>query len=112
MLDIRWIRDNPDVLDAELNRRGAKPEAHRLLDLDGERREAVTLSQQIQTGRNELSREIGNRKRQGKDATDLIEKVSRSKEQQAEAEEKARDARSRTGGRAGRDSQSAGGRCS
>jgi seryl-tRNA synthetase len=92
MLDIRWIRDNPDVLDAELNRRGAKPEANRLLSLDRKRREAVTLSQEIQTGRNELSREIGIRKRQGEDAADLIERVSRSKEQQAEAEEKARAA--------------------
>ncbi len=92
MLDIKWIRDNPDAFDAGLLRRGGSPEAGRLLELDRGRREALSLAQDIQTRRNELAREIGGRKRRGEDASELIEAVSRTKVQQAEAEEQARAA--------------------
>ncbi len=92
MLDIKWIRDNPGALDAALLRRGASPESERLLTLDIGRREALSLAQEIQTQRNELSREVGALKRRGEDASELIEAVSRTKERQAEAEERARAA--------------------
>ncbi len=92
MLDIKWIRDNPDAFDVELGRRGLAPEAGRLLKLDTRRREALSLSQDIKTRRNGLSREIGDRKRRGEDASELIQEVSRTKAQQAEAEEQARAA--------------------
>lgn len=92
MLDIKWIRENPDALDAGLARRGASAESARLLSLDQARREALARSQEIQTKRNELSREVGTLKRRGEDASELIEAVSRSKAEQAEAEERARAA--------------------
>lgn len=92
MLDIKWIRDNSDAFDAALGRRRLDPEAGRLLELDTRRREALSLAQDIQTRRNGLSREIGDRKRRGADAAELIEAVSRTKAQQAEAEEQARAA--------------------
>ncbi len=92
MLDIKWIRDNPDALDAGLARRGAAAESGRLLTLDQARREALSLAQEIQTRRNELSRQVGARKRTGEDASELIEAVSRTKAEQAEAEERARAA--------------------
>jgi len=59
MLDIRWIRDNPDKLDEALKKRGAAPEAAALVELDEMRRAHVTKLQEAQTRRNAASKEIG-----------------------------------------------------
>lgn len=59
MLDIRWIRDNPDELDAALAKRGAAPVAQSLVALDEKRRNHITQVQEAQSRRNTASKEIG-----------------------------------------------------
>lgn len=59
MLDIRWIRDNPQALDEALKKRGAAPESAALIELDEMRRAHVTRLQEAQTRRNAASKEIG-----------------------------------------------------
>ncbi|WP_306051306.1 serine--tRNA ligase [Oceaniradius stylonematis] len=59
MLDIRWIRDNPEALDAALKKRGAEPESASLIKLDEERRAHIARVQEAQTRRNAASKEIG-----------------------------------------------------
>src|SRR5690606_21190451 len=59
MLDIKWIRDNPDVLDEALKKRGADPLASRLLGLDDDRRSVIQKLQEMQSRRNAASKEIG-----------------------------------------------------
>jgi len=59
MLDIKWIRDNPAVLDAALARRGAEPLAQTLIALDERRRAIVQKAQEMQSRRNAASKEIG-----------------------------------------------------
>ncbi len=59
MLDIRWIRDNPEALDAALARRGAEAQADGILALDKRRRDHVTAVQEAQMRRNAASKEIG-----------------------------------------------------
>ncbi|MGH6848793.1 MAG: serine--tRNA ligase [Methylocella sp.] len=59
MYDIKWIRDNAEAFDEGLSRRGLKPEAARLLDLDETRRAAIAKSQAAQERRNAASKEIG-----------------------------------------------------
>ncbi|HRK95947.1 MAG TPA: serine--tRNA ligase, partial [Rhodospirillales bacterium] len=61
-----------------------------LFALDTARREAIAAAQAIQAERKELSREIGQRKAKGAAAGDLLERVSESKQAQADAEESAR----------------------
>jgi seryl-tRNA synthetase len=93
MFDIKWIRENPEAFDRGLARRGfADVRAAELVDLDTRRRDAQTRAQEIQTRRNQLSKEIGRRKSQGEDAQELIDEVSRSKRQEADAEEIAKAA--------------------
>jgi seryl-tRNA synthetase len=65
MLDIRWIRENPEALDAALKSRGAAPAAAELVRLDEERRGHVARLQELQTRRNEASKEIGKAKASG-----------------------------------------------
>ncbi len=92
MFDIKWIRENPDAFDAGLARRGLPAAAQGLVDLDKVRREAETRAQEIQTERNALSKQIGVAKSKGEDATEILAKVSESKDAQAAAEAEARKA--------------------
>lgn len=92
MFDIKWIRENPDAFDEGMNRRGLEPMAAQLIEMDSERRASSTQAQEIQAERNKLSKEIGQAKAKGEDASDILRKVSESKDAQATAEEQARTA--------------------
>lgn len=92
MFDIKWIRENPDAFDAGLARRGLPPAAEGLIALDKKRRTAETRAQEIQTERNALSKQIGIAKSKGEDASDILAKVSQSKDAQAAAEAEAKEA--------------------
>jgi seryl-tRNA synthetase len=59
MYDIKWIRENAEVFDRGLKRRGLEPLAKKLLALDDKRRTAIAKSQEAQERRNALSKEIG-----------------------------------------------------
>ncbi|MGF0537927.1 serine--tRNA ligase [Agrobacterium sp. ES01] len=59
MLDIKWIRENPEALDAALAKRSAEPMAAKLIALDEKRRSVVQSLQEMQSRRNAASKEIG-----------------------------------------------------
>jgi len=59
MLDIKWIRENPEALDAALAKRGAEAQAQQLIALDEARRSHVGQLQALQERRNAASKEIG-----------------------------------------------------
>jgi seryl-tRNA synthetase len=73
MLDIKWIRDNAEVLDAALAKRGAEPLAASLIALDEKRRSVVQSLQDMQARRNAASKEIG--AAMGKKDMELAEKL-------------------------------------
>jgi len=92
MLDIKWIRENPDALDKALASRGAEPAAKRLIAKDEERRKHIAETQAAQQRRNEASKDVAKAKAAGDEAKAraLIDEVGELKAflQQAEAEEK------------------------
>ncbi len=59
MLDIKWIRDNPDLLDEALKKRNAEPMSSTLLAMDDKRRAVIQKLQDMQSRRNAASKEIG-----------------------------------------------------
>jgi seryl-tRNA synthetase len=67
MHDIKIIRDNPAAFDAGLALRALKPQSDRLIELDGQRREALGRQQDAETQRNALSKQIGAAKAKGDD---------------------------------------------
>jgi seryl-tRNA synthetase len=77
MLDMGFVRGNLELVEAKLRARGADPAA--LLGdfrtLDVKRREAITQAEQLKARRNELSQQVGQLKRQGQDATALMEET-------------------------------------
>ncbi|WP_300545435.1 serine--tRNA ligase [Maricaulis sp.] len=68
MHDIKLIRDNPEAFDKGLALRGMEAQSATLLDLDAQRREAVTRQQEAETERNALSKQIGKAKATGDEA--------------------------------------------
>ena len=100
MLDIKWIRENPQVLADALASRGQSPEAARAavddaIAKDEARRAHLVALQEKQERRNAASREIGNAMRAGDSARaeELKQEVAGIKEfiQSGEATERALD---------------------
>lgn len=59
MLDIKWIRENAEMLDAALAKRGAEPLSASLIALDERRRTNLQALQDMQSRRNAASKDIG-----------------------------------------------------
>jgi seryl-tRNA synthetase len=76
MHDIRFIRENPDAFDAALKRRRLAPMAGEILKTDSDRRALQAQIQEMQSRRNQVSREIGALKAKGGDADALIAEVN------------------------------------
>jgi seryl-tRNA synthetase len=74
MLDIRLVRDDPDAVRRALAARGGFTDGlvDELLGLERTRREAITEANELKARRNEVSKAIGERKRVGEDAADMI----------------------------------------
>ena len=90
MHDLRWIREAPDDFDAAMTRRGLASPSAQILELDGRRRRAQTALQEMQARRNEASKAIGQKKRTGDPADELMAEVAELKEKMAAAEEEER----------------------
>ena len=82
MLDIKWVRDNPDALDNALKARGAAPAAAELVALDDQRRSHIAKLQDAQTRRNAASKDIGKAKASGDEAAarKLIDEIAELKD--------------------------------
>jgi seryl-tRNA synthetase len=81
MLDIKIIRNNPDILDLSLRKRGKEPQAFHILDLDRQYRQALTELQELQTQRNQIAKQFGEAKRKGEDTTQLSQQADHVKQQ-------------------------------
>ena len=91
MLDLRWIREEPEAFDAALKRRGLEPLSAEVLALDSRHRASQAELQAMQTRRNEASRAIGEAKRKGEDADALMAEVAGLKDKMAATETAERD---------------------
>jgi seryl-tRNA synthetase len=91
MLDLRWIRDNPDAFDAALKRRGLDSVASAVLALDAQHRSVQTELQEMQTRRNEASKQVGAAKAKGGDAGALMSEVAALKDRMQALEARERE---------------------
>ncbi|NKD76484.1 serine--tRNA ligase [Haematospirillum sp. H1815] len=86
MLDLKWIRENPDDLDRGLLRRGKGALSSDILEADRQLRSLMTSLQALQARRNEVSREIGIIRKAGSDAAVLSDEVADIKKRMADME--------------------------
>lgn len=83
MHDLNLIRDNPAAFDEGLKRRGLAAQSAAILDLDSRRRQALTESQTLQAKRNDLSKQIGQLKREGVNTDMIMAEVGQIKDRLA-----------------------------
>lgn len=95
MLDINYIRDNADEVDAALAKRDHEAVSQTLIGLDEKRRAVIGRAQELQTRRNESSKKIGHAKASGDEAeaNRLMDEISDLKEALKVSEEEERLAR-------------------
>jgi seryl-tRNA synthetase len=93
MLDLAYVREHIDVVEAKLRQRGLDPAAAlgRFRQLDTERRAAITKAETLKAERNRASEEVARLKRNKQDASELIEKTKKIREESDALEKQAND---------------------
>ena len=91
MLDIKFVRENPDVIDAACaSRQNAHWDREKFFELDAERRSVIAEVESLQAERNAISKQIGLFMREGKkdEAEAAKQLVSANKERIAELDQR------------------------
>ncbi|AAM23341.1 serine--tRNA ligase [Caldanaerobacter subterraneus] len=91
MLDIKFIRSNPDVVRRAIELKGEKADLDRLLLLDEKRREMLVELEALKNKRNTESDNIARLKREGKDASELIAKMKELSDKIKDMEQELRE---------------------
>ncbi len=72
MLDLRFIREHPDIVRNAIETKRSPADLDKLLSLDSERRTLIQEADDLKAKRNRVSEEIGNLKKAGKDGSAAI----------------------------------------
>ena len=72
MLDMRFVRDNMDVVEQALKNRGAAVDLTEFAELEKKRREILVEVETLKSRRNTVSQEVSRLKKAGQDAETLI----------------------------------------
>ena len=86
MIDINLLRNDIESLEKILKHRGFDLDVNFFNSLEEERKHIQIKTQELQQERNDLSKQVGVLKSQGKDASDILEKVSDISAQSKELE--------------------------
>ena len=86
MIDISLLRNDIESLEKILKHRGFDLDVNFFNSLEEERKHIQIKTQELQQERNDLSKQVGVLKSQGKDASDILEKVSDISAQSKELE--------------------------
>jgi seryl-tRNA synthetase len=81
MLDLRFIRSNPEIVKEGLSKRKEDIDLDRLLDLDEKRRGLLTEVEQLKNTQNTTSKLIPKLKKEGKDVEPIFEQMKLLSEQ-------------------------------
>ncbi|MBQ7759783.1 MAG: serine--tRNA ligase [Acidaminococcaceae bacterium] len=75
MLDMKFVRENPDLVVAAIQKRNGNLDLTEFLELDKKRREITVQVEALKSERNSASQEIGKLKKAGQDATEQMAAV-------------------------------------
>ena len=89
MQDIRALRADPAAFDTAMARRGVPAVAGRLLQVDSERRAALTAVQDKQSRRNALAKQVGQGRRTGADTVAQEAEATALRDEMAALEQRA-----------------------
>jgi seryl-tRNA synthetase len=92
MLDIKFVRENTDLLKAALANRNADIDLEGLLETDAARRQLIYETEQLRAEQNKASEEIAKKKKAKEDASDAIAAMRAVSQKSKALQEKAREA--------------------
>ena len=91
MLDLKFVRNNPDVVRAALAGRRSAINMDEFAELDAERRRLLAEVEQLKSERNAASGRVAEIKRQGGDASELIKTLGQTSARIKDLDEECRD---------------------
>jgi len=72
MLDLKFIRENPELIKQGIESKNEKSRVDEVLQLDKQRREILVVSEELKAKRNQVSQEVGKLKKAGQDASEIV----------------------------------------
>jgi seryl-tRNA synthetase len=75
MLDIKYLRQNMELVVAKMRERGQEMNLERFSSLDSRRRELLQDVEQLRGERNAVSKLVGEKKKKGEDASEIIARM-------------------------------------
>ena len=75
MLDIKFVRENIDRVRSKMEERGQDIDLDKFSELEQKRRDILLEVETLRSERNTVSKEIGARKKNKEDASELIERM-------------------------------------
>ena len=91
MLDLKFIRENPELVKAGAANKNQAIDIEKILNLDTQRREIIVQGEQLKAKRNAASADIAKKKKAGEPADDAIAAMRRVGEEIAALDEKLRE---------------------
>lgn len=79
MLDIKIIRENPEKINELLQRRNPELSINSILEIDKSRREIQGKADNLRADRKNISQQVGQLKKEGKDTTEIQENVRKNR---------------------------------
>ena len=92
MLDLRLIRDQPEVVERGLRLRGEEVSVRAILEADAERRQLVREAEELKAERNRASEAIGQARRRGEDPAAVMAGVREIGERIKALDQRVKDA--------------------
>ena len=88
MLDIKFIRENPDKVKAGIANKNEKGNVDGVLALDEERRNIIVQVEELKATRNKVSSQIPKMKKAGEDTTEVLAEMKQVSDNVAEMDSK------------------------
>ncbi len=77
MLDIKFIRENPELVKAGIKNKNEKDTVDQILEIDKKRREIIRVTEELKAKRNKVSQEVGRLKKAGENADEIIAEMKK-----------------------------------
>ncbi len=91
MLDLKFIREHPDIVKAGVAKKHDQPDIDAILSLDTQRREIIREVEALKAERNKVSTEIGKKKKAGESAEEAVAAMRQVGEKIAECDTQLRE---------------------
>lgn len=90
MLDIKFIRENPEIVKQGIINKNEKDTVDEILETDKERRKLLVTVEELKAKRNKVSQEVGRLKKAGENADDIVAEMKQVSEDIKQLDEQLR----------------------